>query len=135
LTNDYETSSELLYGRVGYLYAANFVNRYFGRQIVSDHILKQVVAQIIRDGRHNAHNRDMPLMWQWHDSEYIGAVHGVSGIIYILLDFDFVLNDQKLMEDISDTCKWMSTLVTKSNNFPSRGNSLYIGIITIRGFI
>lgn len=26
-----------------------------------------------------------PLMYQWHDSEYLGAAHGVSGIIYLLL--------------------------------------------------
>jgi hypothetical protein len=24
-------------------------------------------------------------MYQWHDSEYMGAAHGVSGIVYLLL--------------------------------------------------
>jgi hypothetical protein len=26
-----------------------------------------------------------PLMYQWHEKEYMGAAHGVSGILFLLL--------------------------------------------------
>lgn len=36
-----------------------------------------------------------PLMYMWHDSEYLGGAHGLAGILYLLLQvnnslFDFV---------------------------------------------
>ncbi len=33
----------------------------------------------------NESHSKSPLMYTWHDSEYMGAAHGVSGIIYLLL--------------------------------------------------
>jgi hypothetical protein len=30
-----------------------------------------------------------PLMYKWQDSEYMGAAHGASGIIYLLLKVEF----------------------------------------------
>lgn len=41
-------SNELLYGRVGYLYSANFVNKYFKREIVSIEVLKSIVELIVK---------------------------------------------------------------------------------------
>jgi hypothetical protein len=26
-----------------------------------------------------------PLMYQWYDTEYLGAAHGLTGIVYLLL--------------------------------------------------
>jgi hypothetical protein len=47
----------------------------------------QVFEAMIKSGEKYARetNSKSPLMYKWHDSEYMGAAHGVSGIIYLLL--------------------------------------------------
>lgn len=74
--------NELLYGRSGYLYCLLFVNKYFKQSIIAEHSYIVPVAQaIIKDGEAYANNRKKehpernypPLLWFWHDKEYIGG--------------------------------------------------------------
>ena len=47
----------------------------------------QVWRRIVRSGeKYSRRERSQfPLMWAWHGKEYLGAAHGVAGILYILL--------------------------------------------------
>eukprot|EP00898_Chlorokybus_atmophyticus_P001303 jgi/Chlat1/2173/Chrsp17S02744 len=84
------TSSELLYGRAGYLLALLHAQRYVGDPaevtLFNDRMLFEVVEDIIRDGEDGA-IADSPLMYDWHGRRYLGAAHGLCGILYVLLHF------------------------------------------------
>lgn len=58
-------------------------------------------------------------MWKWSEKEYIGAAHGITGIIYILLHINFVLNNKSIMKDIIETIDFLITLQNQDGNFPS----------------
>jgi len=49
-----------------------------------------IASQIIEEGLLYAAARDigMPLLWEWHESQYLGAAHGVTGISYTLLSLN-----------------------------------------------
>ena len=49
-----------------------------------------IASQIIEEGLLYAAARDigMPLLWEWHESQYLGAAHGVTGILYMLLSLN-----------------------------------------------
>lgn len=55
--------------------------------VVIKKILYQVIAHIIKSGHIYSASRKYktPLMYVWHDTEYIGGAHGLAGILYLLL--------------------------------------------------
>jgi hypothetical protein len=75
-----DVSDELLYGRVGYLYALELVRLHCGdiiSDLVTDQYRLQVIAKVIEHGRKGALG-EWPLMWSWHGRQYLGAAHGVG---------------------------------------------------------
>ena len=92
--------SELLYGRAGFLSCLLFMAAHAGLELkdVGD-IIAGSVQLILQDGRALAEAdaasaaaagqqaAPFPLMWQWHDKRYLGAAHGLCGIISVLLYF------------------------------------------------
>lgn len=51
-----------------------------------------------------------PLMYQWHDSYYLGAAHGLSGILYLLLQIKEYLTESELNTLIKPTIDYLSTI-------------------------
>lgn len=48
----------------------------------------QVVAKMLESGRSLSaalKGKAPPLMYAWHDSYYLGAAHGLTGILYLLM--------------------------------------------------
>ena len=86
-TADDETPDELLYGRVGYLFALLFVRKHLGNTVEVGNVVGEVVDAVLRSGQRLAREErsSSPLMYQWHDRHYIGAAHGISGICAMLL--------------------------------------------------
>ena len=78
---------EYLYGRAGYLYTLMFLRRELGQQVVDNQLVTDIFEAMIKSGEKYARDTgsQSPLMYKWHDSEYMGAAHGVSGIVYLLL--------------------------------------------------
>jgi hypothetical protein len=81
---------ELLYGRVGFLYALLFALK--ACPAARDQILataQPIVAHVLHQGRQNAHkaatNGSLSLVYFWHDTLYLGGVHGICGILNVLL--------------------------------------------------
>lgn len=73
-------SDELLYGRVGYLYALQLVSLHcsdIASDLITDDTRLEVIKKIIEHGRKGAVD-GWPLMWSWHDRHYLGAAHGVG---------------------------------------------------------
>ena len=71
---------ELLYGRAGCLHGLLLAQKLHPRLHLEAFILI-LVREIFEAGKTSAGF----LMWSWHGSEYLGAIHGIAGILYVLL--------------------------------------------------
>lgn len=110
-------SCELLYGRIGYVYTALFLNQQMGEQVISvESIVKPVVKLIFSTGellassefQNNEQFKAHPiLLWFWYHSYYLGAAHGITGIIHVLLECPFVIQDAQQMNLLFETVKWV----------------------------
>lgn len=58
-------------------------------------------------------------MYQWHDSYYLGAAHGLAGILYLLLLLKQHLTEQELKTLVKPTVDYLATLRFPSGNYPS----------------
>ncbi|KAJ8687404.1 hypothetical protein QAD02_023198 [Eretmocerus hayati] len=112
---------ELLYGRVGYLYSLLFVNKHISPPPIRNDLIKQIINSILNSGKEYAHARRFksPLMYMWHDSEYLGGAHGLAGILYVLLQARDCLTEDQLKNEIEPALQWLETLKYPSGNFPS----------------
>lgn len=87
-------------------------------------LIHAVVSQIIKEGRENGLEPDspFPLTFFWHDKLYLGAAHGLAGILLILLYvkemFPFILTSRD-WNDISATIDALLHLQTDDGNFLS----------------
>ena len=121
-------SDEILYGRSGYLLALLYVRE--GGLVVPEEAIRDVANMIVRSGRRRAEKRRRraadegsgeeipPLLYAWHKKEYLGAAHGMAGILYVLLHARDVLEDDE-EDDVRDTLLWLVDQATESGNFPS----------------
>ena len=117
--------SELLYGTAGYLHALLFAKHYLPHSI-NDTVIQRVVQQILAKGRQGA--KQCPsavLQYQWHDKHYLGAAHGLSGILYTLLLTD-------LSHDELHTFVIPSVQYLLSQRFPSHNLRSSLGSQTDR---
>lgn len=78
-------------------------------------------------------------MWEWHHSQYLGGAqsvtgrstgthvligaHGVSGILYILLQVPGILEDAETRKLIIGVLEYLLTLKGEDGNYPTRGKS------------
>jgi len=78
---------ELLFGRAGYLYALLWVRSFVGPAATDfDTALREISEKIIKNGKNIAEKShpDWPLMWHCFDEPYLGAAHGVIGVLAML---------------------------------------------------
>ena len=112
---------ELLYGRAGYLFCLLFLNSNISPPPIEDELIKQVIALIIKSGNVYSASRKYktPLMYAWHDSEYLGGAHGLGGILYMLLQARQYLTQSQLTRDIKPALDFLQSLRYPSGNCPS----------------
>jgi len=84
------SEDELLFGRAGYLYALLWVRHHCGADKADfDTPLQQVVERLVETGRRRAAQGysgwHWPLMWHCFDEPYVGAAHGLVGVLAMLL--------------------------------------------------
>ncbi|XP_076686240.1 glutathione S-transferase LANCL1 isoform X1 [Andrena cerasifolii] len=121
LKENSELPDELLYGRAGYLFSLLFLNSNISPPPIEDELIKQVIALIIKSGHVYSASRNYktPLMYAWHDAEYIGGAHGLAGILYLLLQARKYLTLSQLEKDIKPALDFLQDLRYPSGNFPS----------------
>jgi len=85
---------EVLYGRCGYLHAILFIRKHLSLPSYGQDIALTIIDQVLETGTRNAASvkdendfHNIPLLWVWHGKVYLGACHGISGILYTLLHF------------------------------------------------
>ena len=124
ITNDRDLPNELLYGRAGYLYSLLLLKKSATPSIsstISDESIKAVALSIINNGVRYAKQtrRHVPMWWEWHDKEYIGAAHGICGILFMLLSAKPFIPEESLINYIKPTLDYFAHLQYPSGNFPS----------------
>ncbi|XP_013776330.1 lanC-like protein 3 [Limulus polyphemus] len=114
-------SDELFVGRAGYLCGALLLNKKFKTQVVPSSKIEAVCASIIQSGREYAkrHQSPAPLMYAYYKTEYLGAAHGLSAILQMLLGFpEYLTANPDAERDVRQTVDFMLSLQTSSGNFP-----------------
>ncbi|KAK6946742.1 Lanthionine synthetase C-like [Dillenia turbinata] len=111
---------ELLYGRVGYLWACSFLNKHIKNDTMSSSSMRPAVAEIFKAGRQFSNKGRCPLMYEWHGKKYWGAAHGLAGIMHVLMDME-LKPDEK--DDIKNTLRYMIRNRFPSGNYPSSEGS------------
>eukprot|EP00920_Eleutheroschizon_duboscqi_P028741 GHVT01069898.1.p1 GENE.GHVT01069898.1~~GHVT01069898.1.p1 ORF type:complete len:371 (+),score=18.75 GHVT01069898.1:264-1376(+) len=123
-------SDEWLYGRTGYL------NGYLTlRSILQDagltpeaiedllplNLQTDVAEKILASGREVAlsYSQPMPLMYKWHGELYLGAAHGMMGILFMLMHCTTIMGVQEHREDIRKCCSSIARLETPNHNWPA----------------
>lgn len=111
-------SYDLLYGRAGFLWAALFIKKHIGEDAVPSDILMPIINAVLAGGRAGASdNIECPLMYRWHGTRYLGAAHGLAGILQVLLHFPLTREDA---DDVKGTLRYlMSKRFPHSGNYPS----------------
>nr|CAD7424703.1 unnamed protein product [Timema monikensis] len=85
----------------------------------------QVTSAILQSGRNLAHKEKIkvPLMYRWYGEYYVGAAHGISGILYTLLLAKKYLSQTELDTLLRPTIDYLQGIRYPSKNFPSSLNS------------
>ncbi|KAJ7471310.1 hypothetical protein B0H11DRAFT_2041228 [Mycena galericulata] len=138
---DDDGGCEVLYGRAGLLYSLLRLRSASRRRsasgsgdfaapiqaLCSDETIHLLVQSIIRRGESGAtaYAAELagqlpapPLMWTWHEKRYLGAAHGVAGILHILLlcPGDII---RPYMPSILGTVEWLIGCQDGNGNWPT----------------
>ena len=124
IAKDEELPNELLYGRAGYLYALLLAKKYNEKSItkkITDEHIKKVALAIVENGVKYAKKsrRQVPMWWEWHEKEYLGAAHGICGILFILITAKSFIPDGILEDYVKPTLDYLIQFQYPSGNFPS----------------
>lgn len=114
-------SNEVLYGRAGYLYALLLLNKTIIPPPVDERIIRNVIELILYYGvRESKSERSQsPLLYKWYDSYYVGAAHGLAGILYMLLQAAKYLTNEELTSLVRPSVDYLATLTLPDGNYPS----------------
>lgn len=88
-------SDELLVGRAGYLSGVYWLNQTLRPQPFAGDAIVELCESIVQSGRQysKAKRCSFPLMYQYHSTEYLGAAHGLCGILHMLLESPWYSDD------------------------------------------
>ncbi|XP_022985978.1 lanC-like protein GCL2 isoform X1 [Cucurbita maxima] len=107
---------ELLYGKVGFLWACLFLNKHIGEGTVASVHTRAIVEEIIQRGRALAKGGASPLMFEWYGERYWGGAHGLAGILHILMDMELKPDE---IQDVKGTIRYMIRNRFPNGNYPS----------------
>ncbi|TNM96150.1 hypothetical protein fugu_015811 [Takifugu bimaculatus] len=122
LSPDSDVPDELLYGRAGFLYALLYVNRELGGAVDQATVAK-VVTAILESGKtfsaEQKKSDRCPLLYEWHQKQYVGAAHGLAGIYYLLMQPGANVHADVLSELVRPSIDYVRHKRFRSGNFPS----------------
>jgi len=111
---------ELLFGRAGYIYALLWVKRYFKSKVFDcTHSLRRVAERLVATGKMRAARayQKWPLMWHCFDEPYLGAAHGVVGVLGMLFHcYELLVPDSQQL--VCGTLEMLLSKRYKSGNIP-----------------
>lgn len=114
-------SDELFVGRAGYLSGVLFLQKTFNQQVVPQEKIDALCESIVKSGTDYSRsvNSPCPLMYSYYETEYLGAAHGLSAILQMLLSFPSYLDRYPEAEQkVQNSIEFFLALQTLSGNFP-----------------
>lgn len=123
--------NEILVGKAGYLSGAYWIEEQLGSNPQSSkNQISELCTRLIEKGRTYAknHNSPLPLLFDYHEKEYLGAAHGLSGILLMILKSpafkkpgsNFGNNSHKYVKYVKHSIDGFLKLQNSSGNFPSK---------------
>jgi len=111
---------EVLYGWAGYLFSLLFAQKHLGADKIDHEIINKVCQAILDSGeRLSRQERSRsPLMYMWHERHYVGAAHGIVGIIYMLLQVVSTDSVQANLRSVEGCIEFLLSQQFPSGNFP-----------------
>ncbi|MFH4975817.1 hypothetical protein AB6A40_002526 [Gnathostoma spinigerum] len=108
---------EMLVGRAGILAAFLNLRMMLPNFSEPQDLLRNIVQKMLESGRAYArrHRSPCPLMYQYYGTEYLGAAHGLMGILQMLLSYPHYLREPDL-KDIRDTLEWILSIQQENGN-------------------
>ncbi|KAL7581288.1 hypothetical protein ACA910_006055 [Epithemia clementina (nom. ined.)] len=82
---------EVLYGRAGAIQAILFLRQELNKDQLGSSLVLELAKSILQEGLDVANHHPqhgLPLLWHWHDKFYLGAAHGLVGILQTLLSLN-----------------------------------------------
>lgn len=114
-------SDELFVGRAGYLCGSLILNKKLGRTVVSSEVTRPLFDAIIVSGQQYSqrHRSKSPLMYSYYRTEYLGAGHGLSSILQMLLNFpEHIANRSDVEGLIHQSVDFVLSCETPNGNYP-----------------
>ena len=110
-----DTADEILFGRAGYIYSLLFAERHTAFKIPPE-TLQFVAHHLIQSGL-RGRQFGWPLMWYCFNEPYLGAAHGVAGILYMLLHVWHVLTVEQ--QSLVRACCFQALALEAEANYPA----------------
>ncbi|XP_078512246.1 lanC-like protein 3 [Lissotriton helveticus] len=110
-------SDELFVGRSGYLCAAMVLRHKLGIEVLTPVQIKSICQAIVESGKQYSKKKrkPFPLMYSYYGTEYLGAAHGLSSILQMLLSYqeylqpadrDLVWQSVDFLINQEQNCNW-----------------------------
>ncbi|XP_026320543.1 lanC-like protein 3 [Hyposmocoma kahamanoa] len=112
---------EFFVGRSGYLAGALWISRELKMNVFSHAELYKICDMILSNGREYAkkHRSPCPLMYHYYNTEYLGAAHGISFILQMLMTVPGYLDENKsAAQDVKVSLDYIASLQTDEGNWP-----------------
>lgn len=118
-------SDEILFGRAGYLSGCYWLNQMLpSAPRISSDIITQICDVMIESGvqysRH--HNLQIPMMWECYGDKYLGAAHGLSAILHMMLESPLFNSTQVQLNPkqqiVKDSVDAFLQMQSPDGNFP-----------------
>jgi lantibiotic modifying enzyme len=109
----------VLYGRTGYLQAIELVRSETGDRTYGKDLVSEIIHDVLEQGKRMAKRRgvDLNYLWEWYDEMYLGAAHGIVGILFTLLCFkDEVMSIAGSRDSIKETIWKLDDMCLPSGN-------------------
>ncbi|XGW27782.1 hypothetical protein V3C99_007955 [Haemonchus contortus] len=120
LARDDYPSDEILVGRAGFLSGVLWIRQTIDPSLVSNGSVQKVLSAMILSGKRysSRHKSPCPLMYDYHGTEYLGAAHGLAGILQTALGFHDLLSesDERAVRESAD---WLLSTQDDEGNFAS----------------
>jgi len=114
-------SDEMLVGRAGYLSGCLWLQARLGCQVLPEAMLHKLCDLVVECGRRFSRRTSSksPLMYQYYETQYLGAAHGLTGILQTLLSVPgYFQHNPEAEKEVRGSVDWLVTLQTYEGNFP-----------------
>eukprot|EP00090_Calanus_glacialis_P029255 TRINITY_DN46963_c0_g1_i1.p1 TRINITY_DN46963_c0_g1~~TRINITY_DN46963_c0_g1_i1.p1 ORF type:complete len:418 (-),score=115.98 TRINITY_DN46963_c0_g1_i1:187-1404(-) len=114
-------SDEMLVGRAGYLAGYLWLKQTVGVEVLTEGEVFSLCDQMVSCGREYSRQTKSgsPLMYQYYKTEYLGAAHGLAGILQVLLSIpNYLISHPDAEQDVKNSVDFLLSIQTAEGNFP-----------------